>query len=288
MREAVMCRFVAYLGRPTLLENVLVRPKNSIIMQSLHARETKYRTNGDGFGLGWYSPEVSSDPALFTSVYPAWNDRNLLHLTAKIQSPCFFAHVRSASAGGVTNYNCHPFIYGDWMLMHNGEINDFIDVKRHIRHLLDDDIYHWVKGQTDSEHLFGLFLQLAKGRDINQLSVAADVLQETINKILEVIGQFGHSGPSYFNICLTNGKKIIATRYCSHEKKKPLTLHYLLGYVLSTQGLWLKEEGNPAYVVVSSERLNDLDEGWEDVPPQHMILIDENKNIQLRPLQTLG
>lgn len=279
-----MCRLVAYLGRPTLLQNVLVIPKNSIVMQSLHARETSLRTNGDGFGVGWYAPEVGDDPALFTSISPAWNDRNLLNLTAKIQSPCFFAHVRSASAGGVTNYNCHPFVYGDWMLMHNGEINNFNQVKRHLRHLLDDDIYDWIKGDTDSEHLFALFLQLAKGRDFTQLSVVADVLQETMQKIEELIKEFGTSGPSYFNICLTDGSRIIATRYCSNPKKKTLTLHYLVGYVLSTQDVWDKEEGSPAYVVVSSEKLNDLDIGWEEVPAQTMVLIDENKTIDLRPL----
>lgn len=279
-----MCRLVAYLGRPTLLENVLVMPKNSIIMQSLRARETSLRTNGDGFGVGWYAPEISSDPALFTSVFPAWNDRNLLNLTAKIQSPCFFAHVRSASSGGVANCNCHPFVYGDWMLMHNGEINDFIDVKRHIRHLLDDDLYHWVKGETDSEHLFALFLQIAKGRDLNQITVVADVLQETIFKIEEIIREFGHTGVSYYNVCLTDGRRIVATRYSTHKKNKPLTLHYLVGSILPINELLRKEEHKPAYVVVSSEKLNDLAERWEDVPEQHMLLIDENKNIQLRPL----
>ena len=73
----------------------------------------------------------------------------------------------------------------------------------------------------------------------------------------------------------------MATRYCSYEKKKTLTLHYLVGYVLSTQGLWVKEEGKPAYIVVSSEKLNDLDEGWEVVPPQNMLLVDENKDNSL-------
>jgi len=177
-----MCRIVAYLGCPSVLADVLVTPKNSIVMQSLHARETNLRVNGDGFGVGWYVPEISTSPALFTSISPAWNDHNLLHLTAKTKSPCFFAHVRSASTGGVTKYNCHPFIYGNWMFMHNGEINDFILIKRHLRHLLDDDIYDWIKGATDSEHLFALFLQLAKNRDLTQLSTVADVLQETLQK----------------------------------------------------------------------------------------------------------
>lgn len=277
-----MCRLVAYLGRSTLLANVLVAPNNSIVMQSLHARETSLRTNGDGFGVGWYAPHISSDPALFTSVFPAWNDRNLLNLTAKIQSPCFFGHVRSASSGGVSNFNCHPFVYGDWMLMHNGEIYDFVDVKRHIRHLLDDDIYHWIKGDTDSEHLFALFLQLAKGRDLTQLSHVAGVLQETINKIQEIIKEFGKPGPSYYNICLTDGRRIIATRYCTYKNRKSLSLHYLQGYNLATNRQWIKEEGKPAYVVVSSEKLTDLDDGWKEVPPQHMLLIHENNQIELR------
>lgn len=281
-----MCRLVAYLGRPTLLQNVLVTPENSIIMQSLHARETILRTNGDGFGVGWYAPEISSDPALFSSISPAWNDRNLLHLTAKIKSPCFFAHVRSASAGGVSMNNCHPFIHGDWMLMHNGEINNFTMVKRHLRHLLDDDIYDWIKGDTDSEHFFALFFQIAKGRDLSQLTVVAEVLQNTMNISEELVNQYGRTGASYYNFCLTDGRRIVATRYCSSENKKPLSLHYLIGNDFSTpQGLWEKEEDKPAYVVVSSEKLNDLDVGWVEVPAQNMILVDENRSIQLRPIK---
>lgn len=278
-----MCRLVAYLGIPVLMERVLVQPKNSIVMQSLHARETSLRTNGDGFGVGWYVPEIGSDPALFTSISPAWNDRNLLHLTAKIKSPCFFAHVRSASAGGVTNYNCHPFIYNDWMLMHNGEINNFITVKRHIRHLLEDDIYHWIKGDTDSEHLFGLFLQLAKGRDLTKMHVVADVLENTMRKILDLIRQYGETGPSYFNICLTDGKRIIATRHCNYEKKKALTLHYLVGYAVGSDDT--ENRNMPSYVVVSSEKLTDIHTIWHEVPQQHMILVDENRRIHLRPLR---
>lgn len=281
-----MCRLVAYTGTPVLLERVLVQPKNSIVMQSLHARETSLRTNGDGFGLGWYVPEVGSDPALFTSISPAWNDRNLLHLTAKIKSPCFFAHVRSASASGVTNYNCHPFIYNDWMLMHNGEINNFVTVKRHIRHLLEDDIYHWIKGDTDSEHLFALFLQLAKGQDLSQLHVVADVLQQTLQKIMELVKHYGETEPSYFNICLTDGKRIIATRYCTSEKKKALSLHYLVGHQDASNGIL--EHDMPLYVVVSSEKLTDIHTSWQEVPSQHMILVDENRTIHLRPIHVLS
>ncbi|HHF7345914.1 TPA: class II glutamine amidotransferase [Legionella feeleii] len=281
-----MCRFVAYLGHDVVLEDVLVKPVNSIIMQSLHARESTIPTNGDGFGLGWYVPSISTEPALFTSISPAWNDRNLLHLTAKIKSPCFFAHVRAASAGGVTNYNCHPFIHGRWMLMHNGGINDFIVVKRHLRHLLEDDIYHWIQGETDSEHLFGLFLQLAKGRDLSKLSVVADTLEDTLYEVNQLVQQFGTKGPSYFNICLTDGERIVASRYCTDKDDSPESLHYFNGACFAGRAHFhkLKENHKHECILVTSEKLTNISDQWGDVPANHLLLIDKDRRIELRPM----
>ena len=55
-------------------------------------------------------------------------------------------------------------------------------------------------------------------------------------------------------------------------------------YTFPNQGLNPKDEEIPAYVIVSSETLNDIAAGWKDVPAQHMILIDEKKTIHLRSL----
>lgn len=277
-----MCRFVAYLGAEILLEDILVKPINSIVMQSLHARESTIPTNGDGFGVGWYAPRISDEPALFTSVSPAWNDRNLLNLTAKIQSPCFFAHVRAAGTGGVTNYNCHPFVYGPWMLMHNGDINDFILVKRHLRHLLDDDIYHWIQGETDSEHLFALFLQLAKGKDLSNLSIVAETLQETIYEINQLVKQYTKNNDSYYNICLSDGKRIIASRYCTEKNTVPESLHYFIGNCFYDHLLLLEDQHEA--VLISSEKLNDINADWQDVPANSLLLIDSDRSIELRAL----
>lgn len=284
-----MCRLVAYLGHEVLLEDVLVKPHNSIVMQSLHARESNIPTNGDGFGLGWYAPEISPTPALFTSISPAWNDRNLLNLTAKIKSPCFFAHVRAASAGGVTQYNCHPFIHGDWMLMHNGGIANFMAVKRHLRHLLDDDIYNWIQGETDSEHLFALFLQLAKGNDLTKLDVVAHVLEITLKRILALVKEFSgsKSEASYFNICLTNGRRIWAMRFCSDKNSRPETMHYSVGkQFIEKAGRFHMQPslGSPGSFLLASEKLTTFHTEWHDVPPNHMIIVDTDLIIQLRAL----
>jgi glutamine amidotransferase len=284
-----MCRLVSYLGRPVTLSDILVQPANSLVMQSLHAKESETRTNGDGFGVGWYAPMMDEKPGLFTSVSPAWNDRNLLSLTKKIQSPAFFAHVRAASAGGVTQYNCHPFVHNNWMMMHNGGISGFKQIKRHLRRLLDDDLYDWIQGETDSEHLFALFLQHAKTHDLSQIKTVAAVLKKTIQDVLGLVQQFGgasHQKPSHFNVCLTDGKRLIATRYCSDKACTPRSLHYAIGsqfLMQNGQGEMLPsgEKKSPACVLVSSEKLTQSSVAWQAVPPQHMLLVTAGLDVKL-------
>lgn len=281
-----MCRLVAYIGYDILLADVLVKPEDSLVKQSLRAKESSVPTNGDGFGVGWYMPQISVNPSLFLSVSPAWNDENLLHLTAKIKSSLFFAHVRAASIGGVNNYNCHPFIHKNWMFMHNGSINDFLAIKRPLRNLLDNDLYNWIRGETDSEHFFALFLQLSKGKDMTNLSIVADVLQTTFDTVAQLLKKFGKPGASYYNICLTDGHRILASRYCTEKSIEPESLHYLEGRYFWSKTEYLKEiKTEPHYcVVVASEMLTDFNSQWRTVPANHLLLIEKDYTIQIRSI----
>ena len=153
-----MCRWMAYSGSPLLLEDLLYRPKHSLIDQSLHSRLGAGTTNGDGFGLGWYG--LGDEPALFHSVEPAWNDRNLRELSRQITSGLVFAHVRASSGGAIQQTNCHPFRHENWLWMHNGLINGFGVLKRDLVLHIDPDLYPNIEGSTDSEVFFYLALTL--------------------------------------------------------------------------------------------------------------------------------
>lgn len=283
-----MCRLVAYTGFDILLEDVVVKPEDSLVKQSLLAKESSIPTNGDGFGVGWYMPEISPNPALFLSTFPAWNDENLLHLTAKTKSKLFFAHVRAASIGGINNYNCHPFVHGKWMFMHNGQINDFLSIKRHLLNLLDDDLYNWIRGGTDSEHFFALFLQLTKGKDLSVLSTVADILQQTFDTIKQLLFQYGKVGTSHYNICLTDGERIIASRYCTDPTITPESLHYLEGRYFWSKTDYLKEIKSDSIpcVIIASEKLTNFSNQWHPVPPNHLLLVEKDYSIQVRAIST--
>src|SRR5210317_1733870 len=125
-----MCRFIAYIGEPIFADELLLKPKNSLMKQSYHALESEVTVNGDGFGIGWYNHFRRKEPALFRSIRPAWNDENLSYNASMIKTNCLLAHIRAATQGGVSIHNSHPFQYKEFLMMQNGGILEFKKIKR--------------------------------------------------------------------------------------------------------------------------------------------------------------
>ena len=113
-----MCRWLAYSGSPVLLEDLLYKPANSLVVQSQHSQLGATTINGDGFGVGWYGSMET--PGLYRSTEPAWNDINLRELCAHAKAGRVFAHIRASTGTAVQQTNCHPFRHGNWLWMHNG------------------------------------------------------------------------------------------------------------------------------------------------------------------------
>ena len=93
-----MCRWLAYTGSPVLLEDLLFKPENSLVVQSTHSRLGVEPVNGDAFGVGWYGAKET--PGIYHSTDPAWNDRNLRELSAHASAGRTSAHPRIHRLGG--------------------------------------------------------------------------------------------------------------------------------------------------------------------------------------------
>jgi len=150
-----MCRFILYLGPSIYLSSLVTEPRNSLIHQSFKAEERAEPLNGDGFGVAWYALEHSTEPALLRSITPAWNNANLFSIARLVKSHCVLAHVRAASQQrSVSEANCHPFVWGRWSFMHNGDVGGFHEIRRALLATLSDRAFDAIGGGTDSEHLF--------------------------------------------------------------------------------------------------------------------------------------
>lgn len=281
-----MCRLLAYLGQPVLMDKFLYEPDNSMIKQSFEAKEIEEPLNGDGFGVGWYHRNIAHQPAVFVSVYPAWNNRNLRYLSSLIQSDCLVAHVRAASVGDVSESNCHPFHYKNYLMAHNGGVEEFEKIKRPLKQLLSDEKYLWVKGQTDSEHLFALFLEYleAKGPDITADDVA-DAFEQMIDSLKKLMKDRGIAEPAYLNMVFIDGERMVGLRYTTGENVKPLTLYYSEGskYICEEGACYMvPANGSDKSVMIVSEKLTDIAEDWRMIPDNHMVLVYKDLSVKLR------
>ncbi len=283
-----MCRLLAYKGTPVLLDNLLYKPKNSLVNQSLHAREIEEPLNGDGFGVGWYVPEVNVEPINFVSVNPAWSNRNLRSMASKVKTECLVAHVRAASVGEVSESNCHPFQYNNLLMAHNGGIEEFGKVKRKIREPLSNELYNWIKGQTDSEHIFAYLLNYLKSnhKTIGTDEVA-DAFENTFRYCKTLMADAGITEPAYLNMVVTNGLFIVATRWVSDPKEEALTMYHSEGsrYVVEDGETRLEApEDDDHAVLVVSEKLSDGPE-WTLIPNNHLVMVEQNLNVRVRPIK---
>ena len=254
-----MCRWLAYSGSPVLLEELIYEPKHSLIDQSLHSRLGAETTNGDGFGIGWYTD--ADTPGLFHSMEPAWNDRNLRELAGHVRSGLVFAHIRAATATPVQLTNCHPFRHGSWLWMHNGVIYDFHRVKRDLVLAVDPALYPEIEGSTDSEVFFYLALTFGLKDD------PPKAVQEAVGFIEATGRRHGVEHPIQMTVATTNGESIWGFRYSSEGRSRSLffstdlaTLKLL--YPDNARFQRLDEESR----LVVSEPLANLAGAWNEVP----------------------
>ena len=293
---AVMCRFICYKGPEILLSDLLYKPANSLIRQSFRATERIEPLNGDGFGVGWYAPQISSSPAVFASLTPAWSNQNLRRLSEHVKSGCFFAHVRAASPGTrVSEENCHPFQKGRFLWMHNGAIRDFRRIKRRLRASLPDDLYHAIEGTTDSEHAFAVFLNLLGNRERRfSAREMGNALVATIEQLERWSAESSVAGPSYYNFAVTDGEGVAAVRYVSDPVIEPQSLYYSTGghYQCSGTGVcsFCRCGEDNKTIIIASERLTENANDWFRVAPNHMLMIEDDltADVQLMDVNRIG
>lgn len=235
-----MCRFLAYRGAPVFLETVVTAPCHSLVHQSLHAAEAKTGTNGDGFGLGWYGEREM--PGIYRELRPAWSDENLKALCAQVRSGLFFAHVRAATGTATSRANCHPFIHGRHMFMHNGQVGGYQGLRRRIEAMIPDRFYGERHGTTDSEAIFLAALGRGGGDPVGgMLSVLGEIKQMML---ADGVGE-----ALRFTAALTDGDDLYAFRWSCDDKAPTL---------------YWREEGGSLFVV--SEPLDNCRDLWRAMP----------------------
>jgi glutamine amidotransferase len=255
-----MCRFLCYRGDAILLEALVAAPAHSLIDQSLHAREGKTATNGDGFGVGWYGER--QEPGLYREVHPAWSDENLRSICAQVRSRLFFAHIRAATGTATTRANCHPFSAGRFMFMHNGQVGGWGALRRRVEAMIPDALYDMRQGSTDSEAI--LLVAMADG--LKEDPAAA--IGRTLGRLYAMMQEGGVTAALRFTAALTDGASIWAFRWASDDR--PPSLYW-------------REDARGLIVV--SEPIDTETAYWQAIPAGHYVVAEPGEPVRVAEMR---
>jgi predicted glutamine amidotransferase len=261
-----MCRWMAWLGQPVLIEELLFNSPHGIVDQSLHARMGAEPTNGDGFGLGWYG--TGEGPGVYRSVAPAWGDANLRELAAHVESPLFMTHIRAAIGSPVQETNCHPFRRRDWLFVHNGFIAEFQQLRRDMMLAIEPELFAEVHGSTDTEVVFHLALTLGLEQD----PIAA--LERTVGLIEEIGRSHGVTDAVQATFGVSDGESLWAVRYASDGPARSLFAS------ADAEAIRHLYPDNPRFErltkddrLIVSEPFSDLPGVWHEIPESTAVTV---------------
>jgi predicted glutamine amidotransferase len=280
-----MCRWLAYSGPKIYLEDLIIKPSRSLLVQSRFARENfvenmpglpdgAFPTNGDGFGVAWYGER--DRPGLYRDLRPAWSDKNLVNLAEQIQSGLFLAHLRAAYHGIVQRSNSHPFRHDCWTFQHNGEISSFEKIKRTLQFEVAEDLFPRIEGTTDSETAFYLALTFGLDDDPQQ------AMERMVAFVEAEMKGAGINDPFRLTCAFSDGKHLYAIRHSTDDK--PKTLYY------NRSGIGLEEVINDAVeapsegIILLSEPIDDCPDNWIEVPPSSFVTVVDNR-VRVEPFK---
>ncbi|KAH3672587.1 hypothetical protein OGATHE_002232 [Ogataea polymorpha] len=289
-----------------LLASLLTRPAHSIINQSFDSRLRIDHTlvNGDGFGVGYYTPDEDSDktvsgtPCVYKAITPAWNNQNLQKLAEKTKSKLIFAHVRASTYGVLSETNCHPFTYHRLMFMHNGGISGFGKIKRLLIQHIEDEFFLTIQGSTDSECSFALFLDCLyklgyDPKEEKQIPHYAlrQALETTIQLIKDWVKQVNPTQPaepSLLNFAVTDGESICVSRYVSSKTDEAASLYFSTGsrFIEVEPSRYKMErlDRSQDIIMIASEPLTFERGDWISVP-SNSILTVKGQTVLLHPIK---
>lgn len=218
-----MCRVLAYLGTPILLDELLYKPDSSLVVQSYDPKlMTGVRQNLGGFGMvAW--DEHSHDPSkpfyYKTHLLPFYDD-NLKNLSSKIRARCLVAHIRGVEydnlSAAVSNQNVHPFLFDNTNIIfaHNGDLVGFEEMRYDLAAYMKPEYKTRIKGTTDTEWIYAIFLSLLdpKVKNYTDHDIHQGILK-TLDVLRTVRKKYKIFYSSTLNFFISTGDIIFAIRF---------------------------------------------------------------------------
>jgi glutamine amidotransferase len=269
-----MCRLFGFRSViPSKVHRSLLAAENALGVQS--------NFHPDGWGVAFY---IDGTPHVTRSPLTALGDSLFHKLSGVAASQTVLAHVRKATQGSKTVFNCHPFQYGRWVFAHNGDVPTFGARREELVERIAPELARFILGETDSEIVFYLFLtMLLRSAPLGsrfELEQVMDALRGAVQVVREVCDR-GDATPALLTLLVTDGELLAATQggrelYWSSHKNRCSDRDRCASLSASCEAPSL--DGNVNHFIVSSEPLSG-ENVWQPFGAGEIIGVDRRMQL---------
>lgn len=289
-----MCRVLVYLGGNELLENLIIKPKVSLVNQTLYHR---YGTilNLAGFGFSAWNNDFKC-PLIYKSLNLSFFDRNLESICKTYKATSVLAHIRGVSlntTSQVNRSNIHPFLdsHETISFAHNGFLHHLDEMKKSLMKYIKNQYFNEIHGTTDSEWIRALvFSQLHSSDDYHNIDALCDAIKKSVKILKKIRKKIGVCSPSPINLFISTPNFAITLRYVldygrftnTLEESRDTYYHsmwYTFGEHFQSSGSdFVMSKGTHKSIIIASEPLTENIHNWLQVPTYTMLVAERKKD----------
>lgn len=200
-----MARLVGFIGnRPDLGSRVI----------DLEGRALDVRCRDGvtpGWGVGFYQ---AGEILLKRRPIDDRNEVRPADIVRDVRADTLVAHVRLATVGALRTENTHPFRYRQWLFANTGTAPAFAKLSGRLAEQLPRFLQRDVRGETDSELIFHLFLSfLHDAGELDRPAVDASAARKALRGALALVdGLCAEEGaqPTALNVLVSNPEYLVA------------------------------------------------------------------------------
>jgi glutamine amidotransferase len=203
-----MARLVGFIANRPDLCNRFAEHEESALRVSNEGSEPW------GWGIGFYQ---SGEILLKRRPIDDRRALTIADMINEVRSDIIVAHVRRATVGSLRTDNTHPFRYQQWMFADTGTVAGFGKVRSKMLDSLPEFLQRGLRGDTDSELLFNLFLSfLHDAGKLDHPAVGPRDVTAALKSSLGLVNRITREAglpPTQVNVLLATPDYLVAAHY---------------------------------------------------------------------------
>ncbi|MDQ2643977.1 MAG: class II glutamine amidotransferase [Myxococcota bacterium] len=276
-----MARLFGFIGNRSDLGARVLKSNVDIL------RVTRNPDDPLGWGIGFYQ---AGEILLRRRPIDEREQIDLTEAAEDIRTDVLIGHVRRASVGALRTENTHPFRYRSWVFAQTGTIDGFEGLRERLLASQPEFLRRNVRGETDSECFFYLFLSfLHDAGHLDDSHVSGEHIAAALRASIALIDRLSAEegyGPNTGNILVTNGETMLAVH------RDGLMAHRVVRGKFDVEEL-LGEDGarqaripsidSTHFTIIASE-LEALPAGWTSVEGRSIVTLSRNDDPAVEPI----